>query len=269
MEIMDEDVVSDDHVGATFLSVGNLIIKGGVNEWFEIYYKQKSAGTVHLATTWQPATKKPQAEESKEARPSIPASRPSVAVPDGKRLKMLLTAASLNPKLLTQFNNCTIYTVIKLGKGEMRSKPASSQGLETTWTQEQVDLEFTKTSNVVYIEVRDKDKPSGKMLAEGQLSVENFLGHSGQTCDVKVFTKDSAMAECGAIRFEVFDQSSVKRGDVDPNYPHVKLGCMVCKDSHSNTSGTPWSCLHCVCIKCKGSGLKPDGSTCAAIKCAS
>jgi Ca2+-dependent lipid-binding protein len=69
MAIMDEDVTIDDNVGETIMGVGDLIVKGGVNTWFEIYYKKKSAGSVHLATTWVPSLKKPVSilEESKEA----------------------------------------------------------------------------------------------------------------------------------------------------------------------------------------------------------
>lgn len=58
MDIMDEDVTVDDKVGSTFLNVGNLIVKGGVNDWFEIYHKKKSAGTVHLVTKWFPCEAK-------------------------------------------------------------------------------------------------------------------------------------------------------------------------------------------------------------------
>lgn len=44
MTVFDEDVTCNDLVGSTFLQVGNLIINNGVDQWFEIYYKQKSAG---------------------------------------------------------------------------------------------------------------------------------------------------------------------------------------------------------------------------------
>lgn len=85
---MDEDVLKDDEVGSTFLNVGNLIIKGGVDDWFEIYFKKKSAGKVHLATSWV-ASKKANIEEHKESRPSMPAARPSMTIPEGNHLKML------------------------------------------------------------------------------------------------------------------------------------------------------------------------------------
>lgn len=55
---MDKDLMKDDNVGETIMSIGDLIVKGGVNTWFEIYYKKKSAGSVHLTTSWVPAVKK-------------------------------------------------------------------------------------------------------------------------------------------------------------------------------------------------------------------
>jgi hypothetical protein len=58
MVIMDKDLMKDDNVGETIMSIGDLIVKGGVNTWFEIYYKKKSAGSVHLTTSWVPAVKK-------------------------------------------------------------------------------------------------------------------------------------------------------------------------------------------------------------------
>lgn len=68
MAMMDEDVVRDDTVGETIMSVGDLIVNGGVNTWFEIYYKKKSAGSVHLSTTWKPSAQKQKnlVEETKE-----------------------------------------------------------------------------------------------------------------------------------------------------------------------------------------------------------
>jgi hypothetical protein len=43
----------------------------------------------------------------------------------------------------------------------------------------------------VYIEVRDKDKPTAKKLAEGQLSVEEFLKSAGSHVDVPVHIKET------------------------------------------------------------------------------
>jgi len=75
MEIMDEDVTVDDHVGDTFLTIENLIIKGGVNNWFEIYHKKKSAGTVHLATKWVAAEKPASTSKEESKEPPKPIAR--------------------------------------------------------------------------------------------------------------------------------------------------------------------------------------------------
>lgn len=39
LDIMDKDVIVDDLIGKTSLLVENLIVKGGVNNWFDIYFK--------------------------------------------------------------------------------------------------------------------------------------------------------------------------------------------------------------------------------------
>lgn len=55
LEVYDKDLLKDDLVGQTSLLIENLIIKGGVNSWFDIYFKEKPAGKIRLATKWTPA----------------------------------------------------------------------------------------------------------------------------------------------------------------------------------------------------------------------
>ena len=82
MTVFDEDVTCDDLVGATFLQVGNLIINNGVDQWFEIYYNQKSAGQVHLVTKWAAnQAKLIVLEEQKEARQSKLIQKPQATLP--------------------------------------------------------------------------------------------------------------------------------------------------------------------------------------------
>lgn len=52
MEIFDKDLLKSDLVGNTILRVEDLIVKGGVKNWFDIYYKEKSAGKILLSTKW-------------------------------------------------------------------------------------------------------------------------------------------------------------------------------------------------------------------------
>ncbi len=70
MEILDEDVTSSDLVGSAILRFDELILNGGVENWFEIYYdggifgkkKGLSGGRVKIRTKWVAAAE----EESKE-----------------------------------------------------------------------------------------------------------------------------------------------------------------------------------------------------------
>ena len=41
IKVMDEDVSSDDFIGMTIMKVSSLVINNGVNEWFNITYKEK------------------------------------------------------------------------------------------------------------------------------------------------------------------------------------------------------------------------------------
>jgi Ca2+-dependent lipid-binding protein len=44
MEIFDKDTVKDDLVGTALLNVEDLTKKGGVKDWFEIFFKGKLGG---------------------------------------------------------------------------------------------------------------------------------------------------------------------------------------------------------------------------------
>ena len=57
LKVFDEDMTSDDFVGKGIIKVSSLVINGGVDDWFEITYKERRAGTVHLASKYHgPAT---------------------------------------------------------------------------------------------------------------------------------------------------------------------------------------------------------------------
>lgn len=55
--VMDDDVTTSDLVGQTTIKCSSLCINNGVNEWFTINYKDKSAGRVHIASRFNPANK--------------------------------------------------------------------------------------------------------------------------------------------------------------------------------------------------------------------
>ena len=50
--ILDEDVTANDKVGETSIKLSALCANGGIDEWFEIQYKGKIAGKVHLRSVF-------------------------------------------------------------------------------------------------------------------------------------------------------------------------------------------------------------------------
>ena len=51
---MDEEVMSDDHVGECTAKLSSLIgTDGQMDEWWEIQYEGKPAGHIHMRTKWE------------------------------------------------------------------------------------------------------------------------------------------------------------------------------------------------------------------------
>lgn len=48
IKVFDEDITDNDPVGAVQMKASSLCIPGGLDEWFTITYKGKSAGQVNL-----------------------------------------------------------------------------------------------------------------------------------------------------------------------------------------------------------------------------
>jgi len=48
LEVFDEDPCDSDYVGGCTIKLSSLAINGGLDEWFEIQFKGKKAGAVHL-----------------------------------------------------------------------------------------------------------------------------------------------------------------------------------------------------------------------------
>lgn len=55
LSVWDEDVGSDDAVGSATVKISSFCVNNGVDEWFEIQYKGKKAGMLHLKSVWTPA----------------------------------------------------------------------------------------------------------------------------------------------------------------------------------------------------------------------
>lgn len=54
IKVFDEDITDNDAVGACQMKCSSLCVQGGLDDWFTITYKGKSAGKVHLKSTWTP-----------------------------------------------------------------------------------------------------------------------------------------------------------------------------------------------------------------------
>ncbi len=53
IDIRDDDVTGTDNIGESMIKLSSLIIgERGINEWFELQYKGKKAGRVHLICEW-------------------------------------------------------------------------------------------------------------------------------------------------------------------------------------------------------------------------
>ena len=67
VEVRDEDVTTSDLIGECTIKLSSLCINGGLDDWFEIQYKGKKSGTIHLKGIWTP-TKAPVAATANTAQ---------------------------------------------------------------------------------------------------------------------------------------------------------------------------------------------------------
>jgi hypothetical protein len=57
MEVWDAGAMSDTIVGATTFKLAEFFKESNTQGWWEIHHKGKSAGKVHIKTTWTPTSK--------------------------------------------------------------------------------------------------------------------------------------------------------------------------------------------------------------------
>jgi Ca2+-dependent lipid-binding protein len=55
LEVFDEDVCDSDLVGETTIKLTSFCMGQGCDDWFQINFKGKKAGTIHLKSIWQPS----------------------------------------------------------------------------------------------------------------------------------------------------------------------------------------------------------------------
>jgi Ca2+-dependent lipid-binding protein len=111
---MDEDTVSNDIVGIATIKMLSLI--EDIDEWFEIQYKGKSAGKVHLVTqfTETPATLDQEADMS------------------GK-LKLTVVEAKLTRDTEAMFNKMDPFVTLKLREQNFKTKVLQGAGKTPKW----------------------------------------------------------------------------------------------------------------------------------------
>ena len=54
VKVMDDDIGRDDTIGVAKIKLSSFCVNGGFDEWYEISYKGKSAGKIHLSSVWHP-----------------------------------------------------------------------------------------------------------------------------------------------------------------------------------------------------------------------
>lgn len=94
----------------------------------------------------------------------------------GNKLKMMLVEVNLKlVEKLKKHETANLYVVCKRGGEEWRSKASEIPGLQTTWKMQMCTLTYKELKNLVYIEIKDRDKPIAKALGECNASIEHFL----------------------------------------------------------------------------------------------
>ena len=97
----------------------------------------------------------------------------------------------------------TFLVSIKIRDKEWKSKPAEEKGLRPIWSNSRVEIQYKDLGNPLFIEILDKDKLSGKTIAEGDTKV-SFLVENGAAGEAKVVLKatiDNKWVDVGSITF--------------------------------------------------------------------
>jgi len=55
LEVFDQDPFDSDFVGSALIKASAMCVGGVFDEWYEIEFKGKSAGKVHIKSEWQPS----------------------------------------------------------------------------------------------------------------------------------------------------------------------------------------------------------------------
>jgi len=67
---LDKDVTKSDTIGSANIKLSSLAVNGGLDDWFDIQYKGKKAGALHLKGVWTPHGAVP-AQKAAQAAPQV------------------------------------------------------------------------------------------------------------------------------------------------------------------------------------------------------
>ena len=101
IECRDEDVTSSDEIGVATIKLSSLCAGGGMDEWFDLTYKGKKSGTIHLKGVFTPHGAQPAAPQMQQQKqPQVvivqqPGTGPTMAMPGGQPFNVQSAGAFL------------------------------------------------------------------------------------------------------------------------------------------------------------------------------
>lgn len=113
-------------------------------------------------------------------------------------------------------------------KSSWRSRKSNTVGLEPKWTQELVTIEYKEPTNILNIEVRDALNLD-LVYCQGEAEAKIILESGDAEVNIPVSRNGKVV---GMVKFETFAKKTTTTVNEDSKHPHVKVGCVVCKDTH-------------------------------------
>ena len=75
--VKDEEICEDELIGETTCKLSSLCVEGGIDDWWQLTYKGKKAGMLHMKGEWQPAGGNPMATAAAR-KPGVIAGQPQI-----------------------------------------------------------------------------------------------------------------------------------------------------------------------------------------------
>ena len=161
MVVYDKDNFSSDEVGGSVVRIGEIISAGAVGVWFEIFYKNKSAGKIFLkALDWKPVS------SASKAAASSTVSRA------GFPLKVMVVEANLTRDTET-FSKMDPFAEL-IHKGQIyKTKTLDGAGKKPRWNEE-FELNCDSPNDQVVLKVSDADVYSSDEVGSATLTINQI-----------------------------------------------------------------------------------------------